>query len=85
MVDRVILTWLNKGGNLTLQKGMLDGVSRENVASRVLLRMNATERHRRKEHQVRSIIQTQSRLAERAARAAGLSAVCIPVVSGIGA
>jgi CRISPR-associated protein Cas1 len=68
VVDRAILTWLNKGGNLTLQRGMLDGASRENVASRVLLRMNSTERHRGKEHQIRSIIQMQSRLAASALR-----------------
>jgi CRISP-associated protein Cas1 len=46
VVDRAILTWLNKGGRLSLVKGLLDGNSRENVAARVLLRLNATERHR---------------------------------------
>jgi CRISPR-associated protein Cas1 len=45
-VDRAILTWLNKGGRLVLAKGMLDGESKESVAARVLMRMNATERHR---------------------------------------
>ncbi len=68
VVDRAILTWLNKGGNLSLQKGMLDAASRESIASRVLLRMNSTERHRGKEHQIWSIIQMQSRLAASALR-----------------
>jgi CRISPR-associated protein Cas1 len=68
VVDRAILTWLNKGGRLSLSKGMLDGDSRENVAARVLLRLNATERHRGKNHEVRSIIQMQARLAASAMR-----------------
>ena len=63
VVDRAILTWLNKGGKLKLLKGMLDGESRENVAARVLLRLNTAERHRGKNHEVRSIIQMQARLA----------------------
>ena len=63
VVDRAILTWLNKGGRLVLSKGMLDGDSKENVAARVLLRINATERHRGKNHEVRSIIQMQARMA----------------------
>jgi len=68
VVDRAILTWLNKGGRLALAKGMLDRESRENVAARVLMRMNATERHRGKNHEVRSIIQMQARLAASALR-----------------
>jgi CRISPR-associated protein Cas1 len=68
VVDRAILSWINKGGRLTLAKGMLDGDSRENVAARVLLRLNATERHRGKNHEVRSIIQMQARLAASAMR-----------------
>jgi CRISPR-associated protein Cas1 len=68
VVDRAILGWLNKGGRLGMQGGMLDGAARENVASRVLMRMNAVEAHRGKEHQVRSIIQMQARLAASAVR-----------------
>jgi CRISPR-associated protein Cas1 len=68
VVDRAILSWLNKGGQLTLQKGMLDPPSRESVASRVLLRLVADEHHRGKQHQVRSIIQMQARLAASAVR-----------------
>lgn len=68
VVDRAIVTWLNKGGRLGLVKGMLDGEARENVAARVLLRMNATKRHRGKNHEVRSIIQMQARLAASALR-----------------
>jgi CRISP-associated protein Cas1 len=68
VVDRAILTWLNKGGRLSLSNGMLDSGSRENVAARVLLRLNATERHRGKNHEVRSIIQMQARLAATAMR-----------------
>lgn len=68
VVDRAILTWLNKGGRLTLVKGMLDGASKEEVASRVLLRLNTAERHRGKTHEVRSIIQMQARLAASALR-----------------
>lgn len=68
VVDRAILTWLNKGGRLSLAKGLLEGASRENVAARVLLRLNAEERHRGKNHEVRSIIQMQARLAASAMR-----------------
>ena len=70
VVDRAILSWLNKGGQLTLQKGMLDAASKESVASRVLLRLVAVEQHRGKQHQVRSIIQMQARLAASAIRGA---------------
>jgi CRISPR-associated protein Cas1 len=68
VVDRAILTWLNKGGRLTVVKGMLDGASREAVASRVLLRLNSTERHRGKNHEIRSIVQMQARRAASALR-----------------
>ena len=68
VVDRAILTWLNKGGKVTLAKGMLDGESRENVAARVLLRLNTGEMHRGKTHEVRSIIQMQARMASSALR-----------------
>ena len=68
VVDRAILGWLNKGGVLRLERGLLDGPSRENVASRVLLRMNTTEQHRGKKHEIRSIIQMQARLAASAVR-----------------
>ena len=68
VADRAILTWLNKGGKVTLVKGMLDGESRENVAARVLLRLNTRERHRGKEHEVRSIVQMQARRAASALR-----------------
>lgn len=68
VVDRPILSWLNKGGQLKLQKGMLDAASKENVASRVLLRLVAEEQHRGKKHQVRSIVQMQARLAASAVR-----------------
>lgn len=68
VVDRAILTWLNKGGKVRMVKGALDGESKENVAARVLLRLNATERHRGKNHEVRSIIQMQARLASSALR-----------------
>lgn len=68
VVDRPILGWLNKGGQLKLERGMLDAASRESVASRVLLRLVATEQHRGKQHQVRSIIQMQARLAASAIR-----------------
>lgn len=68
VVDRAILAWLNKGGQLTRVKGLLDGASRENVASRVLMRLNAPEQHRGKQHQIRSIVQMQARLAASAVR-----------------
>jgi CRISPR-associated protein Cas1 len=68
VVDRAIFSWLNKGGALTLQKGMLDAASKESVASRVLMRLVAAEQHRGKEHQVRSIVQMQARLAASAVR-----------------
>ncbi len=68
VVDRAILSWLNKGGVLKLQRGLLDGDSRESVASRVLLRLISVEQHRGKHHQVRSIVQMQARLAASAVR-----------------
>jgi len=68
VVDRAILAWLNKGGQLALVRGLLDGGSRENVAARVLMRLNATEQHWGKQHQIRSIVQMQARLAASAVR-----------------
>jgi CRISPR-associated protein Cas1 len=68
VVDRPVLGWLNKGGRLKLIKGMLDGESREEVASRVLQRLNSVEAHRGKKHEIRSIIQMQARLAASALR-----------------
>lgn len=68
VVDRAIFAWLNKGGQLTLAKGLLDGASRESVAARVLMRLTATEQHRGKQHQIRSIVQMQARLAASAVR-----------------
>jgi CRISP-associated protein Cas1 len=68
VVDRAILAWLNKGGQLKLERGVLDSDSRENVASRVLLRLVAAEQHRGKQHQVRSIVQMQARMAASAVR-----------------
>lgn len=63
VVDRPLFGWLNKGGSLQLSKGMLDAASREEVASRVLMRLTSTETYRGKQHQIRSIIQMQARLA----------------------
>ena len=68
IVDRPIFAWLFKNGSLKLANGMLDTGSKEAVASRVLARLNATELHQGKEHQVRSIIQMQARLAAAAFR-----------------
>jgi len=68
VVDRAIFTWLNKGGRLRLEKGLLDNGSREAVAARVLTRLTAAEQHRGKRHEVRSIIQMQARLAAGAFR-----------------
>ena len=68
VVDRAIFGWLAKGGRLTLRGGMLDGPSKEEVAARVLRRLNARERHRGKEHEVRSIVQMQARLLASAVR-----------------
>jgi CRISPR-associated protein Cas1 len=68
VVDRAIFTWLNKGGRLNVVKGLLDNGSREEVAARVLTRLTATEQHRGKRHEVRSIVQMQARLAAGAFR-----------------
>ena len=68
VVDRSLFAWLTKGGDVRVQGGLLDGPSREAVASRVLLRLNAVEPHRGQRHQVRSIIQMQARRAASAFR-----------------
>jgi CRISPR-associated protein Cas1 len=68
VVDRAVLTWLNKGGKGRLVKGMLDAASKEAVAGRVMVRLQAEETYRGKSHQVRSIIQMQARLAAGAVR-----------------
>ncbi|MDX2180973.1 MAG: CRISPR-associated endonuclease Cas1 [Bryobacteraceae bacterium] len=68
VVDRALFAWLNKGGKLSMKGDMLDAGSKEEVAARVLARMNARERHRGKEHEVRSIIQMQARLCAAAVR-----------------
>jgi CRISPR-associated protein Cas1 len=68
VVDRAIFAWLTKGGRLTLRGDMLDPPSKEQVAARVLARLNTREKHRGKEHEVRSIIQMQARLCASAVR-----------------
>ncbi len=69
VVDRAVFGWLLKGGEPKLDvSGMLDPHSKEQVAERVLARLNATEMHRGKSHQVRSIIQMQARLFASAVR-----------------
>ena len=68
VVDRAIFTWLTKGGSLVQVKGMLDAASREEIAARVMLRLQSVEQHRGKSHQIRSIIQMQARLAASAVR-----------------
>jgi CRISPR-associated protein Cas1 len=68
IVDRPIFAWLFKGGAPRLANNLLDADSREAIASRVLARLNAVEPHRGKNHQVRSIIQMQARLAASAFR-----------------
>jgi CRISPR-associated protein Cas1 len=68
VVDRAILGWQHKGGRLNMENGLLDAVSREAVASRILLRLVSVEPHRGKQHQVRSIIQMQARLVASAVR-----------------
>ena len=69
VVDRAIFGWILRGGHpSTSSNGMLDAATKSEVAGRVLARMNATELHRGKEHQVRSIIQMQARLCASAVR-----------------
>jgi CRISPR-associated protein Cas1 len=51
-----------------MERGLLDEGTREEVATRVLTRLNTAEPHRGKSHQVRSIIQMQARLAASAVR-----------------
>ncbi len=68
VVDRAVLTWLSKGGNLRLTGGMLHGSSKEAVAERVMRRLQASEPYRGREHQVRSIVQMQARVASSALR-----------------
>ena len=61
LVDRPLFGWLNKGGTIALQGGLLDSESRAQVASRVLQRLNAVETYHGQAHQVRSIVQMQAR------------------------
>jgi CRISPR-associated protein Cas1 len=69
VVDRAIFGWVLKGGAPSLDRaGMLDGPTKEQVAERVLARLNIAELHRGKSHQVRSIIQMQARLLASAVR-----------------
>ena len=68
IVDRPLFGWLAKGGTPTLLGGLLDTETKEAVAMRVIGRLSALEPHRGKEHQVRSIIQMQARLAASAFR-----------------
>lgn len=63
VVDRPIIGWLNKGGQLQLKQGLLDDRSREEVAARVLSRLRSREIYRGKEYEIRSIIQMQARAA----------------------
>ncbi len=68
VVDRAVFTWLNRGGRPGVERGMLDAKTKEEVAGRVMLRLQSAETHRGKSHQVRSIIQMQARLAASAVR-----------------
>lgn len=68
VVDRPLFSWLTRGGVLNLSGALLDDPSREEVASRVLARLNAAEPHRGASHQLRSIIQMQARLLASAVR-----------------
>ncbi len=62
VVDRAIFGWILKGGTPVVDRmGMLDPPTKERVAERVLARLNGSEQHRGKSHQVRSIIQMQAR------------------------
>lgn len=61
VVDRAVLSAVNLGISVQMEGGLLDKDSRDLVASRVLDRLVATERHCGKEYQVRSIIQMQAR------------------------
>jgi CRISPR-associated protein Cas1 len=68
VVDRPLMAWFFKGGTPRMERGLLDEGTREEVATRVLTRLNTAEPHRGKSHQVRSIIQMQARLAASAVR-----------------
>jgi CRISPR-associated protein Cas1 len=71
IVDRAVFGWLNRGGKITLSGGMLDGESKEEVAARVLQRLNSEETYRAQTYQVRSIIQMQARSAAQLFRGSG--------------
>jgi CRISPR-associated protein Cas1 len=68
VVDRPLFAWLNKGGQLKIQGGLLNADSRQAVTSRVMMRLQTTEVHRGKSHEVRSIIQMQARQLASAVR-----------------
>jgi CRISPR-associated protein Cas1 len=68
VVDRAVFAWLYKGGKPAVRGGLLDASSREEVAARVLRRLIAQERYRGKDYEVRSIVQSQARLAASAFR-----------------
>jgi len=68
VVDRPIFAWIAKGGMPQLLGGLLSTESKEAVAMRVIGRLSSLESHRGKNHQVRSIIQMQARLAGSAFR-----------------
>ena len=69
VVDRAIFAWILKGGEPAVDGfGMLDPRTKEQVAERVMARLNTAELHRGKSHQVRSIIQMQARLIASAVR-----------------
>jgi CRISP-associated protein Cas1 len=68
IVDRAIFGWLYKGGKPILAGNLLSSDSREQVATRVLRRLATQERYRGKDYEVRSIVQSQARLAAGAFR-----------------
>jgi CRISPR-associated protein Cas1 len=63
IVDRPIFAWLYKGGKPVANGGLLCPDTREEVVARVLRRLTAQERYRGKDHELRSIVQQQARLA----------------------
>jgi|SRR5581483_1861793 len=68
VVDRAIFAWIYKGGKPVVSGGLLKEDPREDVIARVLRRLTAKERYRSKDYEVRSIIQSQARLAASAFR-----------------
>ncbi len=61
IVDRTVISFINLGETIGMERGLLDTKTRKEISRKVLERLESRETYRKKKYQVRSIIQIQAR------------------------